>query len=72
MQTLIEDLKSGQFRRAYLLFGEEAFLKKSYKNRLKDVITGGDTMNYNHFEGKGLDALLCGTQADCDRGQRFF
>ena len=32
MQTLNEDLKSGQFRRAYLLFGEEAFLKKSYKN----------------------------------------
>lgn len=55
MQTLIEDLKSGQFRRAYLLFGEEAFLKKSYKNRLKDAIIGGDTMNYNHFEGKGLD-----------------
>ena len=55
MQTLNEDLKSGQFRRAYLLFGEEAFLKKSYKNRLKDAITGGDTMNYNHFEGKGLD-----------------
>ena len=55
MQTLNEDLKSGQFRRTYLLFGEEAFLKKSYKNRLKEAITGGDAMNYNYFEGKGLD-----------------
>lgn len=55
MQTLNEDLKSGQFRTVYLLFGEEGFLKKSYKNRLKDAITGGDTMNYNYYEGKGLD-----------------
>ena len=55
MQTLNEDLKSGQFRTVYLLFGEEGFLKKSYKNRLKEAITGGDTMNYNYYEGKGLD-----------------
>ena len=30
-------------------------MKKSYKNRLKEAITGGDTMNYNYYEGKGLD-----------------
>ena len=47
MQTLNEDLKSGNFRTVYLLFGEEGFLKKSYKNRLKDAITGGDTINYH-------------------------
>ena len=55
MQTLNADLKSGEFKRVYLLFGDEGFLKKSYKNRLKDKITGGDTMNYNYYEGKGLD-----------------
>ena len=44
VQTLNEDLKSGQFRTVYLLFGEEGFLKKSYKNRMKEAITGGDTM----------------------------
>lgn len=55
MQTLNEDLKTGSFRRVYLLFGEERFLVKSYKNRLKEAVTGGDTMNYNYYEGKGLD-----------------
>ena len=55
MQTLNADLKSGEFKRVYLLFGDEGFLKKSYKNRLKDKITGSDTMNYNYYEGKGLD-----------------
>ena len=37
------------------MFGEEAFLKKSFKNRLKDAITDGDTMNYNYYEGKGMN-----------------
>ncbi len=55
MQTLNEDLKTGNFRTVYLLFGEEDFLKKSYKNRLKDAITGGDTINYHYYEGKGLN-----------------
>ena len=35
--------------------GAEAFLKMSYKNRLKDAVTAGDTMNFNHYEGKGMD-----------------
>lgn len=55
MQTINEDIKSGQFKPVYLLFGEEAFLKQSYKKRLKEAIVGDDTMNYNYFEGKGLD-----------------
>ena len=55
MQTLNKDLKEQNFKRTYLLFGEEDFLKKSYKNRLKDGITGGDTMNYNYFEGKNVE-----------------
>lgn len=55
MQTLNKDLKEGTFKKAYLLFGEEDFLKKSYKNRLKDAIAGEDEMNYNYFEGKGID-----------------
>lgn len=54
MQILNQDIKDGTFKSAYLLYGEEAFLKKSYKNRLKEAVTGGDTMNYNYFEGKGI------------------
>lgn len=55
MQTLNQDLKDRTFKPIYLLFGEEEFLKKSYKNRLKEAIIGDDTMNYHYFEGKGLD-----------------
>ena len=55
MQTLNQDIKTGEFKQIYLLYGEEAFLKNSYKNRLKEVIIGDDTMNFARFEGKGLD-----------------
>lgn len=55
MQTLNQDIKDRSFKRAYLLFGEETFLIRSYKNRLRQAIAGGDTMNVNQFEGKGLD-----------------
>lgn len=55
MQILNQDIKDGSFKKVYLLFGEEAFLKMSYKNRLKDAVTAGDTMNFNHYEGKGMD-----------------
>lgn len=55
MQTLNQDIKEKSFKPFYLLYGEEEFLKKSYKNRLKEAIVGSDTMNYHYFEGKGLD-----------------
>lgn len=55
MQTLNQDIKTGNFRRFYLLFGEEEFLKQSYKRRLREAVAGDDAMNYNYFEGKGLD-----------------
>ena len=55
MQTLNQDIKTGEFKQIYLLYGEEAFLKNSYENRLKEAIIGDDTMNFARFEGKGLD-----------------
>ena len=55
MQTINEDIKTRQFKPVYLLFGEESFLKQSYKKKLKEAVAGDDTMNYNYFEGKGLD-----------------
>ena len=55
MQTLNQDIKTREFKRFYLLFGEEEFLKQSYKKRLREAIAGDDTMNYNYFEGKGMD-----------------
>ncbi len=55
MKVLSQDMKDKQFKPVYLLFGEEAFLKKSYKNQMKQAIVGDDTMNFHQFEGKGLD-----------------
>jgi len=48
-------MKERNFRPVYLLYGEENFLKNSYKNKLKAAIIGDDTMNFSYFEGKGLD-----------------
>lgn len=64
MQTLIQDMKNHSFKPVYLLFGEEAFLKNSYKNQMKAAITGGDTMNFNQFEGKGIDVTELISLAD--------
>lgn len=55
MKTIAQDIKTGEFKQIYLLFGEEAFLRKSYKNQLKAALIGDDAMNYHYFEGKGLD-----------------
>lgn len=55
MQTLNQDIKNRTFRLVYLLYGEEAFLKNSYKKRLREAIVGDDTMNLSVFEGKNPD-----------------
>ena len=56
MKSLNEDLKTGQFKQVYLLYGEESYLKKQYKDRLsKAMLPEGDTMNYAYYEGKGTD-----------------
>lgn len=56
METLNQDIKDGTFKPAYLLYGEEGYLKKNYKKRLREAITSGDTVNYNYYEGKGAVA----------------
>ena len=54
MKEILEDIKSGKFHRAYLLYGSEAYLKNQYKQKLlQALIPEGDTMNFARFEGKG-------------------
>lgn len=55
MQTLNQDIKNHQFHSVYLLYGEEAYLRLSFRNRLHEAITGDDTMNYHYFTGKNID-----------------
>ncbi|MBE5969662.1 MAG: DNA polymerase III subunit delta [Lachnospiraceae bacterium] len=51
MKKINEDIKNSSFEGIYLLYGEEAYLKNQYKNKLKDAIVGDDGMNYSYFEG---------------------
>lgn len=55
MQTLNKDIKEKNFRSVYLLCGDEPFLVGSYKKRMREAISGDDTMNFNYFEGKNPD-----------------
>ncbi len=58
MQRLKEDIKNKTFHKLYLLYGEEDYLKKLYRNSLeKAVLEGSDNMNYSYFEGKDTDIL---------------
>lgn len=54
MQRINDHIKTGQLKQIYLLYGEEAYLRKQYRDRLKSAIIGDDTMNYHYFEGKSI------------------
>jgi DNA polymerase-3 subunit delta len=56
LKNIQADIKSGNFKQAYLLYGEEAYLKQQYKHNLEKALNpDGDTMNFSHYEGKGID-----------------
>ncbi|MBP3475391.1 MAG: DNA polymerase III subunit delta [Lachnospiraceae bacterium] len=55
MQKLNEEIKTGQLKQVYLLYGEEAYLRSQYRDKLKTALLGdGDSMNYHYFEGKDV------------------
>lgn len=56
MKMLMEDIKNHQFKRIYLLTGEEIYLRNQYKKRLRNALLDPeDTMNAASFEGKGIN-----------------
>lgn len=55
MRKINQDIKNRTFQNIYLLYGEEGYLKKQYRDRIKAAVCGEDTMNYAYFEGKGAD-----------------
>lgn len=58
MKKIKEDIKSNNFERFYLIYGNEGYLIKRTKDALKVALTkSGDTMNYTHFEGKNSDIM---------------
>ena len=55
MKSIDEDIKTGQFQNIYLLYGEEAYLKRQYKEKLLNaMVTQGETMNFSAYEGKDI------------------
>ena len=60
MKNLNADLRSGELKPVYLLYGDEAYLKQSYKSRFRKAAAGDDSMNISEFEGKDIseDAVI--------------
>jgi len=55
MQRINNDIKNGEFRPVYLLCGEERYLKRQYKEKLKNALCApDDNMNHHYFEGKNV------------------
>lgn len=53
MNQLAEDIKKGEFKQLYLIYGEEEYFYKLYKNELLKALGAlEDTMNFTRFEGK--------------------
>lgn len=56
MQRIIQDMKEQRFKNVYLLYGEEDYLRRQYREKLCNaLIDSSDTMNYTRREGKDID-----------------
>ena len=69
MKEITKHIKEGNFSPAYLLYGEEDYLKRKYKNELRNAICGDDTMNFSYYQGKNADVSEI---ADTGRTMPFF
>lgn len=56
MERINDDIKKSNFKQVYLLCGEEDYLRKQFRDRLRDaLLNGGDTMNLSVYEGKDIN-----------------
>lgn len=56
MKTIKEDIKKKEYKRVYLLYGSEPYLKKLYRDKLKEaVLADADSMNLAEYSGKATD-----------------
>lgn len=55
MRQIAEDIKQNQFKQVYLLYGEERYLRRQYREKLREALCAGDdTMNTHFYEGKDV------------------
>ena len=56
MKTIDNDIKAMDFKKVYLLYGNERYLIKQYRDKLiKAMVNDGDSMNFSSFEGDGIN-----------------
>ena len=56
MRDIRKDVKLRDFAPVYLIFGEEAYIRKNYRNQLVKALTApGDSLNYSVFSGSEAD-----------------
>ncbi|MBP5154576.1 MAG: DNA polymerase III subunit delta [Lachnospiraceae bacterium] len=55
MQKIKQDLKDGALERVYLIWGPEAYLRRSLKQSIRQSLVGDDEMNYTYREGREID-----------------
>lgn len=56
MKTIDNDIVTGQFHKLYLLYGAEAYLKRQYRDKLRQALTvPDDTMNFTAYEGRDIN-----------------
>ena len=55
MKQISEDIRQQNFRQVYLLYGEERYLRRQYREKLLAALCGGDdTMNTHFYEGRDV------------------
>lgn len=65
MLQLKQDITNQSFRRCYLLYGEEDYLRKQYKdNLIKALVPEGDDINFNAYSGKDINIAQIIDQAE--------
>ena len=74
--VLDEDIKKGEFSTVYLLYGEEEFLKQSYKKQLRSAIAGDDTIMSGFLETVQVlilwQVLLCFRETETKNQKRLY
>ena len=54
MKKIKQHIKEDRYPNIYLLYGEEHYLVRTYKNMLKEAICQEESMNYSYYEGKDV------------------
>ena len=55
MKQIANDIKNNEFKKTYLIYGEEDYLVKQYRDKLKVALVGDDTLNYAYYEGDSIN-----------------